>query len=77
MGSITNLGPKSSQKLIQADGRHSLSGLRLVVVEDIGVVAIALKAMLETLGCVVVGMAGRLPQAKEFVTSRAVGWRLA
>ncbi len=64
-GKHNEFGPKNSQKRNQADGRRSLSGLRLLVVEDVGVVAIALKAMLETLGCVVVGMAGRLPQAKE------------
>lgn len=37
------------------DGREDLRGLRVLVVEDIGIVAIEEKLMLEQLGCTVVG----------------------
>lgn len=48
-----------------SDRRRILKGLRVLVVEDVGMVAMALKSMLEELGCEVVGMAARLPEAEE------------
>ena len=41
------------------------AGLRMLVVEDVGMVAMALKSMLEEIGCVVVGTAARLHEAEE------------
>ncbi len=43
----------------------SLSGLKVLVVEDETVVAMLLEQMLEDLGCTVVGMAGHLSVALE------------
>ncbi|MGI9014697.1 MAG: Na-translocating system protein MpsC family protein [Phycisphaerales bacterium] len=43
-----------------------LAGLRILIVEDIGMVASALKTMLEELGCKVVGIAARVPEAEKF-----------
>jgi len=42
-----------------------LTGLRILVVEDVGMVAMALKAMLEEIGCRVIGTASRLQEAEE------------
>ncbi len=42
-----------------------LKGLRILVVEDVGMVAMSLKAMLQDLGCTVVGTAARLHEAEE------------
>ena len=41
----------------------SLDGLRVLVVEDEALVSMLLEAMLEDLGCAVVGPAGRLAEA--------------
>jgi CheY-like chemotaxis protein len=57
----------SPQRSIETDSRRMLSGLRVLIVEDMGMVAMALKAMLEAIGCVVVGMAARLPEAEELM----------
>jgi len=48
-----------------AERDHLLAGLRLVIIEDIGMVASALKVMLEELGCKVVGMASRVADAEK------------
>lgn len=48
-----------------AENVQMLKGLRILVIEDVGVVAMALKAILQELGCVVVGMAARLHEAEE------------
>jgi uncharacterized protein YbcI len=42
-----------------------LNGLRVLVVEDVGMVAMSLKNMLQDLGCVVVATAARLHEAEE------------
>lgn len=42
-----------------------LSGLRVLVVEDVGMVAVALKSMLKEIGCTVVGTPARLYEAEE------------
>lgn len=41
-----------------------LSGMRILVVEDVGMVSAALKSVLEDLGCVVIGTASRLRDAE-------------
>jgi CheY-like chemotaxis protein len=43
---------------------NDLSGVRVLVVEDEGAIALLLEDMLETLGCVVVASVGRLEQAQ-------------
>lgn len=49
----------------QTDSANGLRGLRLLVVEDVGMVAVALKATLEEFGCRVVGTAARVHEASE------------
>ena len=44
---------------------QTLNGLRVLVVEDVGMVAMSLKNMLQDLGCVVVATAARLHEAEE------------
>jgi len=56
---------ESSPGSIESDRRRMLKGLRVLVVEDVGMVAMALKSMLEEIGCEVVGMAARLHEAEE------------
>jgi uncharacterized protein YbcI len=56
---------ESSPGSIESDRRRMLKGLRVLIVEDIGMVAMALKSMLEEIGCEVVGMAARLREAEE------------
>jgi CheY-like chemotaxis protein len=41
----------------------TLTGTRILVVEDEGMIAMLMKGMLESIGCEVVGVAGRLPDA--------------
>jgi uncharacterized protein YbcI len=55
----------SSPGSTESDRRRMLKGLRVLVVEDVGMVAMALKSMLEEIGCEVVGMAARLREAEE------------
>ncbi|MFW6107043.1 MAG: Na-translocating system protein MpsC family protein [bacterium] len=50
---------------MNADNIQILKGLRVLVVEDVGIVAMSLKAMLQELGCVVVATAARLHEAEE------------
>lgn len=50
---------------MNAENVQMLKGLRILVIEDVGVVAMALKAILQELGCVVVGTAARLHEAEE------------
>jgi CheY-like chemotaxis protein len=64
MAATTNSDQGYPQGSIEADSRCHLTGLRVLVVEDVGMVAMALKAMLEAIGCVVVGMPARLPEAE-------------
>lgn len=47
------------------DSPQLLKGLRILVIEDVGMVAMSLKAMLQDLGCVVVATAARLHEAEE------------
>lgn len=47
--------------------RRLLAGLRLLVVEDVGMVAMALKSLLVELGCIVVGTTARLAETEEVV----------
>lgn len=56
---------ETSPGSIESDRRRMLKGLRVLVVEDVGMVAMALKSMLEEIGCEVVGMAARLREAEE------------
>lgn len=50
----------------ETDRDQLLAGLRILIVEDIGMVASALKTMLEELGCTVVGIASRVTEAEKF-----------
>ena len=50
----------------ESDRAQLLAGLRILIVEDIGMVASALKAMLEELGCTVVGVAPRVSEATKY-----------
>jgi len=59
---------ESSPGSIESDRRRMLKGLRVLVVEDVGMVAMALKSMLEEIGCEVVGMAARLREAEEMAS---------
>lgn len=45
--------------------RDLLVGMRILIIEDVGMVAMALKSLLEELGCVVVDTAARLHKAEE------------
>ena len=56
---------KVQQPSGEADSASRLTGLRILVVEDVGMVAMALKAMLEEIGCRVIGTASRLQEAEE------------
>lgn len=53
------------QGTIETDRAHVLAGLRVLVVEDVGMVAMALKSLLEELGCVVVATTARLHEAED------------
>jgi CheY-like chemotaxis protein len=64
MAATTKSDRGSPQGSIESDNRCMLRGLRVLVVEDVGMVAMAVKAMLEAIGCVVVGMPARLPEAE-------------
>ncbi len=55
----------SPQQSMNTGNMQMLKGLRILVVEDVGMVAMSLKAMLQELGCVVVGTAARLHEAEE------------
>ena len=48
----------------------SLDGLRVLIVEDEALVSMLLEAMLEDLGCTVVGPAGRLAEAAALMKER-------
>lgn len=49
-----------------------LAGLRVLIIEDIGMVAVALQTMLEELGCTVVGIAPRVPEAEKLAREEQV-----
>jgi uncharacterized protein YbcI/CheY-like chemotaxis protein len=53
----------------ETERRRSLAGLRILIVEDIGMVAHALKVMLNELGCEVVGTAARVAEAERIARS--------
>lgn len=63
---LTKSTRESHRESSETDRDQSLAGLRILIVEDIGMVAIALKTMLEDLGCTVVGIAPRVPEAVKF-----------
>ncbi len=65
MSGKTQRERESAPGSIESDRRRMLKGLRVLVVEDVGMVAMALKSMLEEIGCEVVGMAARLREAEE------------
>ena len=54
----------SLQRSTNTDNMQMLKGLRILVVEDVGMVAMSLKAMLQDLGCMAVGTAARLHEAQ-------------
>jgi uncharacterized protein YbcI len=49
-----------------SDRDQLLVGLRILIIEDIGMVANALKTMLEELGCKVIATVARVPEAEKF-----------
>lgn len=51
------------------DPDQLLAGLQILIVEDIGMVASAIKTMLEELGCTVVGIAPRVAEAEKLARS--------
>lgn len=57
-------GQEHQVRAIEPDSRRMLSGRRVLIIEDVGVVAMALKATLESIGCVVVGTAAGLSEAR-------------
>lgn len=62
----TKSARRSLRESSDTDHDPSLAGLRVLIVEDIGMVAIAMKIMLEELGCTVVGIAPRVAEAEKF-----------
>jgi len=58
--------------LSDSDRDRLLGGLRILIIEDIGMVANALQTMLEELGCKVVGTAGRVAEADKFVRKEQI-----
>lgn len=56
---------KAPQQSTNTDNMQLLKGLRILIIEDVGIVAMSLKTMLQELGCVVVGTAARLHEAEE------------
>lgn len=65
MGTIPKQDRESLRGPIESERGRMLTGLRVLVVEDVGMVAMALKSMLEEIGCEVVGTAARLHEAEE------------
>jgi CheY-like chemotaxis protein len=56
-----------------ADGApDALEGLRILLVEDEMMIAMLLKGALNDLGCVVIGPAGRLPEAIRLAEAEAI-----
>ncbi len=55
-----------------SDRDRLLAGLRILIVEDIGMVANALKTMLEELGCKVIGIAARVAEAERFAGNEQI-----
>jgi uncharacterized protein YbcI len=72
MRTTTKPDRESPQGSIETDRRRMPTGLRILVVEDVGMVATALKSMLEALGCVVVGIAARLREAEELARNETL-----
>jgi CheY-like chemotaxis protein len=50
---------------IEIDPSERLAGLRILIVEDMGLVAMELQLMLEKMDCHIVGVASRLSEAKK------------
>ena len=50
---------------IDRDPEASLAGLRILIVEDMGVIVLGLRRMLDEMRCQTVGVASRLSEAKE------------
>src|SRR5690606_525651 len=50
---------------IELDSPVNIAGLRILIVEDMGLIALELQTMLEGMGCAVVGMASRLSEAMD------------
>lgn len=63
---------KAARAAGAADRDQPLAGLRVLIVEDIGMVVIALREMLEELGCIVVGSAARVPEAEKLAREEQV-----
>lgn len=61
----TKLDRRLPSKTMEPNSMRMLNGLRVLVVEDVGMVAMSLKNMLQDLGCVVVATAARLHEAEE------------
>jgi len=58
---------------IELDSEASLAGLRILIVEDMGLIAFELQMVLERMGCTIGGIASRLSEAKEMAqTAEAV-----
>lgn len=60
--------PTSLRRSTNTDDVQMLEGLRILIVEDVGMVAMSLKAILQDLGCKVVGTAARLHEAQELAS---------
>jgi CheY-like chemotaxis protein len=67
MGNTTKTGQEYASGAVEVESRRMLTGRRVLIIEDVGVVAMALKAMLEALGCTVAGTAARLPEARQLM----------
>lgn len=65
MTSSSKLDRTRPPQSMESDNMQMLNGLRVLIVEDVGMVAVSLKNMLQDLGCVVVGTAARLHEAEE------------
>ena len=66
MGTTMTSSRGSLQGPSETDSERMPSGLRILIVEDVGMVAMSLKSMLKEIGCVVVGTAARVHEAEEF-----------
>ncbi len=65
MKTIKKPPPDLQRPSVETNRTGSLRGARVLIVEDVGMVAMALKSLLEELGCEVVAMAARLGEAED------------
>ena len=65
MTNRSKLERKPQANSMKTNNMQLLDGLRVLVVEDVGMVAMSLKNMLQDMRCVVVGMVARLQEAEE------------